>query len=92
MRGLVILVSVMTILIVVALGFVIYGINKTSQSLTAVVMEQELVLPKGSIIKQITGVESYLAVQVKDKAQEMIYFINAKSGKVSSKMLIKYAD
>lgn len=85
-----IVVGVMSLLIVVALGLVLYGFARNKQPSNAGGVSAALVLPKRTIIRQITGVDDYLALHVRSSKEEAIYLVDPRTGAIKSKMPIKY--
>ncbi len=87
MRGLVILVSTMSLLIVVGLGLVAYGVatklgsEKLSES-------PALILPQGSNVTDMTSYKGNIALLVTEKGEKQIYVVNPKTGKALIRMPI----
>jgi len=90
MRGLIILVSIMSILIVIGIGFVIYGFIRDTPHVSYNAESPSIILPKNSIIKEMTAINDLLAIHVKSKNKDIIYFIDPKRGKIKSKIPIEY--
>lgn len=88
MRGLVVLVSVMSLLIVVCMGFVIYGLT-TKLGSEKMADIPALVLPEGSKVTDMTDYKGNLALTVVQGKTQSIYVVNPKTGKAVLRMPIE---
>ncbi len=91
MRGLVILVSAMSFLIVIGLGLVAYGFatklgsEKLSES-------PALILPQGSNVTDMASYKGDIALLVTQNGEKLIYVVNPKTGKALIRMPITTND
>lgn len=89
MRGLVALVTALGLLIILALGFVVYGFVRPAKTEITPLANAALMLPAGSTVKHMTALQDDLALYVTARNGEAIYLVDAKSGAIKSKIPVE---
>lgn len=90
MRGLTVLVSVLSLLIILSLGLVVYGLVRTPKTTGMQAEMPPLVLPAHSVIKQMTSFQDTLALHVKAGRQEYIYLIDPKTAAIKTRIPVRH--
>jgi hypothetical protein len=86
MKKMIALVTVMSLMIVVGLGFVAYGIIKGAGELKP--FDQTLALPPGAAVKSMAGDRDELALHVTSPEGDYITFIDPSSGRTRGTLRI----
>jgi hypothetical protein len=87
-RGMLALVTVMTLMIVVCLGFLGYGLS-TQAGRLAPAAEASINLPAEGMVKMMSAYKGGIALYVAEKDGDKIYLIDAKTGKEQGKIAVK---
>ena len=94
MRGLQVLITVMTVLIFIGLGLLVYGFASKGAKLgmrpPVPATVQELKLPTGAKIERISPWREGLALHIAAPKGEYIFLVNP-SGTIATKLVIKRA-
>lgn len=89
MRGLVALVTLMSVLIVAGLALFAYGMA-TKLAPDTVKEHPALVLPAGSRIEEIAGYKNGLAFHVVEKGEHHIYLVSPSTGKITAHLPVSF--
>lgn len=89
MRGLKILVTIMTLLLIGGTGFLGYSIVTKAGKLAATPDMAPLQLPVNSDIKEMAGYEDGVALYVSSPEGEFIYLYNLASGKMQGRIKVQ---
>ena len=86
-RGLITLVGVMSLLIVIGLCLLAYGLA-TQTSRKGPPAEAHIILPKNGNVRHMTGYDGGIALYVSEGRQEYIYLVDPESGKQQGRITV----
>ena len=91
MRGLIALVTVMSLLIVAGIGLLVWGVIRTGAELQATRDLAPLELPAGMALKQVSGYDGGAVLHVAGAEGEFVYFYDLSAGKLAARLPVRKA-